>query len=179
MTASRPLTVAPGAEWPEFAHLASRLSVQLDLCRVLEECLATLGDAVRRRDVADVARVVDEQERVAGRLASVAAQVRTDVGALAARLGLERSATIAETLSRLTEVGMPDGAALIAENVEEIRKVSDTCAKGNEQNAALLRQALAYTNFTLRLLTAAGTAAGYTDTGERQLSPRRLVDTHA
>ena len=179
MTASRPLTVVHGAEWPEFARLASRLSDQLDLCRTLEECLVALGEAVRRRDVADVARVVDEQGRVAGRLASVAAQVRADVGALAARLGLERSATIAETLSRLSDAGMTDGAALLARNVEEIGKASDICAKGNEQNAALLRQALAYTSFTLRMLTAAGTAAGYTGTGEPQLSHRRLVDTHA
>lgn len=177
---SSPLPLEPAAAWPEVKSLAAGLSAQLDLYESLEGALHVLGDAVRRRDVAAVGRAVDDQQSLLGRLSSVAAESHGGLQRLAARLDLPRAAKLEDVVSRLVHVGLPHWAAELAGIAHRIRQASQACGTWNAQNGALLRQALAYTNFTLRMLTTAGTTvAGYTGTGAQQPSLRRLVDTHA
>ena len=138
---------------------------------------AALGRAVTRRDSAAVAAAAAAQQQSLDELGRTAALARARAAALRGALRLPGGAGLAALGAGLQRAGVA-GAGLQGLQAEVAASGARVRA-ANARNAPLLRQALAFTDFALRALTAAR-AAGYTEAGlRRREGQRRLLDTRA
>ncbi len=154
--------------------LLAALTRQRDVQALLMEQVGRMRDAVVRRDSAAVQAVVAEQHEALAVLEPLPERSRLAAQALAVRLGLAVDAPSALLARRMAAAGHPDLAAQLRSLAAVVDEGAAGLRQANALNALLLRQALAFTAFGLRLLTQTD-PGGYTEAGTARVAGQRQM----
>ena len=139
---------------------------------LLLEQVERLRDAVVRRDPAAVRTVAGEQQETLAGFESFPERSQRAAQALAVRLGLAVDVSPTILAQHLAVRGYSDLAAELRLLTAAVQTGAAGLRRANALNALLLRQALAFTAFGLRLLTQAD-AEGYTEAGTARVAGQR------
>lgn len=142
---------------------------------------ADLREAILARDAPGMHRVADLQRAALAGLHAAVARTADAARRLRRALGLPATASRAVLVQRLRSASHDAQVEQLETQCDALAAHAQATHRGNEGNALLLRQGLAFTGFALRCLTAAEPAAeGYTGFGlPRDPRRRRVVDTSA
>ena len=141
---------------------------------LLMEQVGRLREAVVRRDPAAVRALAVEQQQALTGFEPLPGRSQLAAQALAVRLGLPVDAPLAVLVQRLAARGYADLAAELRLLAATVEASAAGLRQANALNALLLRQALAFTAFGLRLLTQAD-AEGYTEAGTARVTGQRQM----
>lgn len=150
-----------------FDALRRALDDELALYRELYSHGIQKRRAIHAADVRALARVVESELECLGQLETAEARRQAASAELAASLGASPRATLHELLPRLR----PEEREVLKERRFALLAVMDEVRRLNGANEELLRQSLAYVNFSLGLIQRAQASVDVYDGSGRRPAP--------
>ena len=155
-------------------RLSDALRGELECLEALLECARQKAEAAVNDDLAGLLSILERECSLADRVKIIDGERVEAVAELAASLAITSpSPSLGEIVRSLPS---EDGRALEGLR-RDILSSAERLRSANTRNAALITQALEFTNFNLRLLGTGSGHAGYNrDGGRTEAAPSAVVD---